>query len=159
MNSTVEITAVFDKGNRTQGNEVLAVTEVRESSGETFLEYHAEVKNLSDREIVLEKVILFHAESFSAYGIEPDYDIFRSGRHKNDMPGVFTTGVKDERLKDLLGGSCHQGKGPLFSFHNYFLLLRGTVPKLLRQHILLTFILRISDPGAPSNSWRRLRHL
>ena len=109
MNSTVEITAVFDKGNRTQGNEVLAVTEVRESSGETFLEYHAEVKNLSDREIVLEKVILFHAESFSAYGIEPDYDIFRSGRHKNDMPGVFTTGVKDERLKDVSAAMSESG--------------------------------------------------
>ena len=46
-----------------------------------------------------------------------------------------------------------------FSFHNYFLLLMGVVPKLLRQHILLTLILRVSDAGAPSNSWRRLWHL
>ena len=43
----------------------------------------------------------------------------------------------------------------LFSFHNYFLLFRGMVPKLLRQHILLTLV---SDPGAPSNSWRGLCH-
>ena len=43
-----------------------------------------------------------------------------------------------------------------FSFHNYFLLFRDVVPILLRQHILLMLILRVSDPGAPSNSWRRL---
>ena len=50
------------------------------------------------------------------------------------------------------------GKGASFSFHNYFLVLRGIVPELLRQHILLTLILRASDPGAPSNSCRRLWH-
>ena len=51
---------------------------------------------------------------------------------------------------------CCQGKGASFSFHNYFLLFRRVVPKLLNQHVLLTFILRVSDPGAPNNSWRRL---
>ena len=60
----------------------------------------------------------------------------------------------------LLGELCCQGKGASFSFHDYFLLFRGVVPKLLRQHILLTLILRVSDPGAPSNSWRRkVKHL
>ena len=58
----------------------------------------------------------------------------------------------------LLGELCCQGKGASFSFHNYFLLFRGVVPKLLRQHFLLTLILRVSDPGVPSNSWRRLCH-
>ena len=53
---------------------------------------------------------------------------------------------------------CCQEKGVSFSFHNYFLLFRGMVPKLLRQHILLALILRVSDPGGPSNSWRRLWH-
>ena len=60
---------------------------------------------------------------------------------------------------------------PLFSYRrimllrergvgrNYFLLRWDAVPKLLRQHILLTLILRVSDPGAPSSSWRRLWHL
>ena len=55
----------------------------------------------------------------------------------------------------LLGELCCQGKGASFSLHNYFLLFRGMVPKLLRQHIFLTLILRVSDPGPPSNSWRR----
>ena len=58
----------------------------------------------------------------------------------------------------LLEEFCCQGKGASFSFHNYFLLFRGMVPKLLRQHIILTLILRVSDPGAPSNSWRKLWH-
>ena len=36
-------------------------------------------------------------------------------------------------------------------------LTRGVVPKLVRQHILLILILRISDPGAPNSSWRKLK--
>ena len=38
-------------------------------------------------------------------------------------------------------------------------LIRGDVPKLVRQHILLTLILRASDPGAPSSCWRKLQQL
>ena len=33
---------------------------------------------------------------------------------------------------------------------------RGVIPKLVRQHILLTLILRVSDPGVPSSSVRKL---
>ena len=36
-------------------------------------------------------------------------------------------------------------------------LTRGIVPKLVKQHILLILILRISDPGAPNSSWRKLQ--
>ena len=36
-------------------------------------------------------------------------------------------------------------------------LTRGIVPKLVRQHILLILILRISDPGAPNSSRRKLQ--
>ena len=36
-------------------------------------------------------------------------------------------------------------------------LTKGVVPKLVRQHILLILILRISDPGAPNSSWRKLQ--
>ena len=35
-------------------------------------------------------------------------------------------------------------------------LIRGVAPQLVRQHILLTLILRVSDPGAPNSSWRKL---
>ena len=61
---------------------------------------------------------------------------------------------------------------PLFSFRRIMLLkekgcrsrsitaselTRGVVPKLMKQHILLILILRISDPGAPNSSWRKLQ--
>ena len=44
------------------------------------------------------------------------------------------------------------GKGVEKLFCNIFLLGRGTDPKLLRQHILLILVLRVSDPKALSNS-------
>ena len=40
------------------------------------------------------------------------------------------------------------------TYLDYF-LGRGIVPKLLRQHILPTLILRVSDPGAPSNKQKK----
>ena len=36
-------------------------------------------------------------------------------------------------------------------------LTRGVIPTLVRQHIFLTLILRLSDLGAPSSSWKRLQ--
>ena len=50
-------------------------------------------------------------------------------------------------------------EGSIVFIPYYFLLLRGVILKLLRQHILLTLILSVSDPGAPNNSWRMLWHL
>ena len=36
-------------------------------------------------------------------------------------------------------------------------LTRGVVPKLVRQHILLILIVRMSDPGAPNSSRKKLQ--
>ena len=36
-------------------------------------------------------------------------------------------------------------------------LTRGVVPKLVRQHTLLILIVRMSDPGAPNSSWKKLQ--
>ena len=36
-------------------------------------------------------------------------------------------------------------------------LTRGVVPKLVRQHILLILIVRMSDPGAPNSSQEKLQ--
>ena len=33
---------------------------------------------------------------------------------------------------------------------------RGVIPKLVRQHILLTLTLRVSDPGVPSSNLKKL---
>ena len=48
-------------------------------------------------------------------------------------------------------------KGRRSHFITTFELTRGVVPKLVRQHIFLILILRISDPGAPNSSWRKLQ--
>ena len=51
----------------------------------------------------------------------------------------------------------HREKGHHFHSITASELTRGVVPKL--GHILLILVVRISDPGAPSNSWRSLWHL
>ena len=48
-------------------------------------------------------------------------------------------------------------RGCRFCFITVFELRRGVVPKLVRQHIFLVFILRIFDLGAPNSSWRQLQ--
>ena len=73
---------------------------------------------------------------------------------------VYGVAQSQTRLKWLSSSSSSmlpRERGVVF-IHNHFLLLRGMIPKFLRQHSLLTLILRASDPGAPSNSWRRLWH-
>ena len=105
------ITVFFDGSETSRGEALLKITPVVESRGESFIEYHAEITNVSGREIFLEKAELFQAFSLSDYGLEPPYDIFRSGRHKNDLPGVFTTGCRDERLADVAAVMAESGEG------------------------------------------------
>ena len=105
------ITVFFDGSETSRGDALLKITSVVESRGESFIEYHAEITNVSGREIFLEKAELFQAFSLSDYGLEPPYDIFRSGRHKNDLPGVFTTGCRDERLADVAAVMAESGEG------------------------------------------------
>ena len=66
------------------------------------VEYHAEVVNVSDHPVWLESVTLADLRDLTVLGLQPGpYRIFRSGRHKNDLPGVFETGCLDERLRDV----------------------------------------------------------
>ena len=68
------------------------------------------LKNTSDGDIFLKYAVLWEAgqEADLAVGEGP-YEIYRSGRHKNDMPGTFRTGVDDERLRDVLGAMTESG--------------------------------------------------
>ena len=53
-------------------------------------------------------------------------------------------------------GTCvcvAQGKGLRFHSVTASKLIRGVIPKL----VFLTLIMRVSDPGAPSSSWRKLQ--
>jgi len=75
-------------------------------------EYHALITNTGDQTVMLRSACLLEIRSLSALGVgaEP-YRIYRSGRHKNDMPGVFETGCRDERLKDVSSVMAESGDG------------------------------------------------
>ena len=111
MMNIPEITAMFDGGHTSKGDALLTITPVIESRGDAFIEYHAELTSHSDSDIFLEEVTLFRTASLSDCGLEPPFDVFRSGRHKNDLPGVFTTGIKDERLRDVAAVMAESGDG------------------------------------------------
>lgn len=78
---------------------------------ENSIEYSAVITNETEEAVFLKKVTLFEADGPEALGIGPaPYDFFRSGRHKNDLPGVFTIGCNDARLRDVLSGMSESGE-------------------------------------------------
>ncbi|MBR4455601.1 MAG: alpha-galactosidase, partial [Solobacterium sp.] len=107
------IHAYYSSGQSSEADEsVLRVRMVTEQRSEEVLEYHAEVTNCSDSEVFLESVRLWESESLQEAGIGgKPFEIFRSGRHKNDLPGVFTAGCPDERLKDVTSAVLESGEG------------------------------------------------
>lgn len=73
-------------------------------------EISVKVENCSGRELFLKHVILWEASRTAELGIgDGPYEVYRSGRHKNDMPGTFTLGVPDERMKDVMGAMTESG--------------------------------------------------
>ena len=88
----------------------IKLTKIIETGGKDFEEYHFEVVNESGSDIYLNRIELFTCDDPGAKGLSSGrYNVFRSGRHKNDMPGVFTTGEIDERLFDVCSGMTESG--------------------------------------------------
>ena len=92
--------------------ELLRTETIVENAGDTFVEFHGMITNISDRTVFLERVRLARVQELPALGLgkEP-YLIYCSGRHKNDMPGVFETGCADERLADVSAVMKESGEG------------------------------------------------
>lgn len=68
------------------------------------------IRNISSEKLFLKDVVMWQAEDLSQLKIgDGPVEVFRSGRHKNDMPGTFTLGVADERLQDVLGAMSETG--------------------------------------------------
>ena len=89
----------------------IKLTKTIETSGKDFEEYHFEVVNESGSDIYLKRIELFTCNDLCAKGLSSGrYKVFRSGRHKNDMPGVFSTGEIDERLFDVCSGMTESGE-------------------------------------------------
>lgn len=73
-------------------------------------EYFLEIENCSGSELFLKHAILWEvsAQEELHVGAGP-LEVYRSGRHKNDMPGTFTMGSFDERMKAVLGAMTENG--------------------------------------------------
>lgn len=68
------------------------------------------LENCSGREIFLKHAVLWSADSQQELGIgEGNCRVYRSGRHKNDMPGTFALGTFDESMGDVLGSMTESG--------------------------------------------------
>ena len=72
-------------------------------------EYYIEITNPTDRDIYIGRLSLFSMDSLKDAHLSDNSLIFRSGRHKNDMPGVAEFGCFDESMKDLTGGMTETG--------------------------------------------------
>lgn len=73
-------------------------------------EFSAEIENCSGRELFVKYVTLWEISDVKELHVgDAPFDVYRSGRHKNDMPGTFTTGVCDARLTDVLGAMTESG--------------------------------------------------
>ncbi len=118
-------------------NNSIVIKNVWEKSGQDFTEYHADITNRSGEQLFLEKVRLLEIRDLSEFDIGGGpYVIYRSGRHKNDMPGVFLTDCRDERLDDVSSVMSENGEGMeslagsrVVSDH--LTLLKGTAGKTL----------------------------
>jgi hypothetical protein len=89
----------------------IRISRILEDSGENYKEYHYIVSNESAERKFLERIELFSCNDLSGLGLSGgEYTLFRSGRHKNDMPGVFVTGCVDERLSDVCSGMTESGE-------------------------------------------------
>ncbi len=88
----------------------IKITKIIENSGSGYEEYHFEVTNEAGTDIYLDRIEMFMCDDLCGKGLtEGEYSVFRSGRHKNDMPGVFVTGVIDDRLFDVASGMTESG--------------------------------------------------
>ncbi len=88
----------------------IKLTKIIESSGNGYEEYHFEVTSEADTDIFLSRIEMFKCDDLCSKGLSSrKYHVFRSGRHKNDMPGVFVTGEIDDRLFDVSSGMTESG--------------------------------------------------
>ncbi len=92
-----------------QSDENLKLTPVNNRISEAEQTIGLVIENCSGADLPLETAVLWSADKEALdIGCGP-FEVYRSGRHKNDMPGTFTTGVKDERMSDLLGAMSESG--------------------------------------------------
>ncbi|MBP3428346.1 MAG: alpha-galactosidase [Clostridia bacterium] len=74
-------------------------------------EFRYELTNPTDKDVRLDRFELFRADSLKALGVRREScRLYRSGRHKNDMPAVAVFGAMDDAMLDALGGMTEAGE-------------------------------------------------
>lgn len=72
--------------------------------------FYYEIKNETEEVVYLDDFVLFEGKSLEELGLDcAECKVFRSGRHKNDMPSVFMLGENTEALMDALSGMTETG--------------------------------------------------
>ena len=93
-----------------QSDENVKLTPFITGTAENELEVSLNIENCSNQDIYLKYVVLWQADKAADLRVgEAPFEVYRSGRHKNDMPGTFTMGVNDSRLGDVLGAMSESG--------------------------------------------------
>ncbi|MBP3655386.1 MAG: alpha-galactosidase [Clostridia bacterium] len=73
-------------------------------------EFCYEIHNPTGEDVWLDEFELFHADSLAELGVEAEgCRLFRTGRHKNDMPSVAVLGRMDDAMRDALGSMSETG--------------------------------------------------
>lgn len=89
----------------------LNITKQIIKENDKVVEFRYELENTSGEMLWLDEFEVFQAQSLSELGVEEESCIlFRSGRHKNDMPSVAVFGRFDDCMKDALGGMTETGE-------------------------------------------------
>ncbi len=74
--------------------------------------YQKDITNDTDEEVFISDVLLYELNSLEEVGLDlQNCHLFRSGRHKNDMPSVCTFACFDDAMKDCIGEVSESGDG------------------------------------------------
>lgn len=93
-----------------QSDENIKLTPIVSALSDSEKEIRLNIENCSGEEIALKYAVLWETDKCDELLVgEAPYEVYRSGRHKNDMPGTFTMGVKDARVGDVLGSMSESG--------------------------------------------------
>ena len=77
---------------------------------DTLCEYRYAITNITDQDAYLDEYEVFSADTLEEMGLDGrDCMLFRTGRHKNDMPAAARFGLMDECMQDALGGMTESG--------------------------------------------------
>lgn len=102
------------------------------------------VTNTSDKPVMLKSMAYIKIDSWENLHIKSgdwrQYQVYRQGRHKNDIPSVFTLGLQDGNFQDAAGGMLENGNYSKESDHLSVLSDSLTLFHFENETVLLGFL-------------------